>query len=78
MRAFDVPMDIEDIPIVLEKYPNVELITVVHNRNISNEEFLSLNNYPQLQRIIILTRTHELVPFSTKFQVEKANVKMLT
>ena len=71
LEVFDVPVDIDDVPFILNLYPNVYFITIVHNKPISNEDFLRLANYPKLKRIKILTNNPREIPKYKKFYIAK-------
>lgn len=70
---FIVPIKIDDVPFVLEKYPNIEHISIVYNEKILTENLQGLTEYLQgkskIKRINVITNNPKLIPTSNKFHI---------
>lgn len=64
IKSFNVPINMDDIPLVIQKYPNVEHISIMYNKDISIKLFSS---YPKLKSISVVVDISETIPRDKRF-----------
>jgi hypothetical protein len=64
VKSFHVPITTDDIPLIIQKYPNLEHISIMFNKDISIKLFAS---YPKLKSIAVVANNSETIPNDHRF-----------
>ena len=72
VKSFDVPINMDDIPLIIQKYPNVLHVSIMYNKDISIKLFTL---YPKLKSIAVVVNDSETIPKDKRFFIIRQRKK---
>ena len=66
IKSFDVPINVDDIPLIIQKYPNVDHISIMYDKGVSSKLFTL---YPMIKSITLVIDASETIPEDERFYI---------